>query len=339
MVDTACRKVLELLPTTYRVLHEVDLPGIEAAIDHLVIGPTGIFAIDTRTHAGSVKVKQGTLWHAGHPMKREIEGIRWETRHLAARLDRPIRPVLCFVDTSMSNPVIDLVDMTAVHVDALAGWVLGQSKRLSSGEIELCTQRARVLVHNPQVMGAGAGFVASPQLHQFRPPPLPVKRQPGFFLTVARWLVRLIPVALAVAGVVALAVLLGHRFGGAIENSLLPPSPSSRAATSATTIATGESDRGRPTVIFGCPTVGKGWAATAIPTVSTEDPRGFHLWYRLGTRSWTYWGWFQNGVAAPAPVTGLRTRTSFVVGMDPVKLTNTSKIRDALTFRTPSSTC
>ena len=339
MVDTACRKVLESLPATYRVLHELDLPGREAAVDHLVVGPTGVFAIDARIHAGRVRVKNGTLWRPGHSMKRELDGIRWETRHLAARLDRPIRPVLCFVDTDLASPVIDLIDVTAVHVDALVGWLVGQPRRLSSGEIELCAQRARVLVHDPRAMGAGAGFVASPQLHQFRPPPPPVNRQRGFFLTVARWLVRLIPVALVVAAIVALAVLGVHRFGGTLENSLLPPSPSSRAASSATTTRAGESDRARPTVMFDCPTAGNGWAATAIPTVSRKDPHGFQLWYRLGTGGWTYWGWFQNGVAAPSPVTGLKKSTPFVVGMDAVKLTNTRKIRDTLSFETPSSAC
>ncbi|HEX6207640.1 MAG TPA: nuclease-related domain-containing protein [Actinomycetota bacterium] len=51
-------KALEGLPG-YRVIHDLDIGG--GNVDHLVIGPTGVFAIETKDWQGRFYAKRGRL--------------------------------------------------------------------------------------------------------------------------------------------------------------------------------------------------------------------------------------------------------------------------------------
>jgi hypothetical protein len=40
------------------VLHDCLIPGSRANIDHIAVGPTGIFTIETKNYAGTVRVRR-----------------------------------------------------------------------------------------------------------------------------------------------------------------------------------------------------------------------------------------------------------------------------------------
>ena len=44
-------KRLEKLPSEYKVFHDRKIPSSRANIDHIVVGPTGVFAIETKNVA------------------------------------------------------------------------------------------------------------------------------------------------------------------------------------------------------------------------------------------------------------------------------------------------
>jgi hypothetical protein len=52
---------LSLLSNSYRVIHDVVLPGMRGNIDHIVLGPNGIFVIETKNHRGFISC-QGDAW-------------------------------------------------------------------------------------------------------------------------------------------------------------------------------------------------------------------------------------------------------------------------------------
>ena len=54
--------VLDRMPSSNRVLHSLRSPSAGAAIDHIVVGPCGIFAIDVVRTKGTVKARKDTLW-------------------------------------------------------------------------------------------------------------------------------------------------------------------------------------------------------------------------------------------------------------------------------------
>lgn len=52
---------LSLLNDRYHVIHDVVLPGEKGNIDHIVLGPNGIFVVETKNHKGYITC-QGDWW-------------------------------------------------------------------------------------------------------------------------------------------------------------------------------------------------------------------------------------------------------------------------------------
>ena len=60
---------LNTLPKNYFVYNDVKLPGKGGNIDHIVIGPTGIYVIETKNYSGKYRIKgnQWTYYKNGYP--------------------------------------------------------------------------------------------------------------------------------------------------------------------------------------------------------------------------------------------------------------------------------
>jgi hypothetical protein len=97
-------KLLKALPPTFTVLHAVPVGSGTSDIDHVVIGPTGVFTINTKNHSGQlVWVGGDTLLVNGHRTN-HIRDARYEasraTRLLSSGVgDRvDVTPVIAIVD-------------------------------------------------------------------------------------------------------------------------------------------------------------------------------------------------------------------------------------------------
>jgi hypothetical protein len=49
----------------FTVLHDLRIPGARENIDHLLIGPPGVFVVETKTYEGPVRVRGGELYIKG----------------------------------------------------------------------------------------------------------------------------------------------------------------------------------------------------------------------------------------------------------------------------------
>ena len=83
----------------YQVFHDLAIAGSAANVDHLVIGPTGVFVIDSKRYRGHLHYSAGRLWHSGRPLDRSLATLWWEATQVAETLgfgpDLHIYPVLC----------------------------------------------------------------------------------------------------------------------------------------------------------------------------------------------------------------------------------------------------
>jgi len=53
----------------WAILHDLAVPGSRANIDHLAIGPGGVFVIDSRQYRGRLQLDpSGRLWHGRYPL-------------------------------------------------------------------------------------------------------------------------------------------------------------------------------------------------------------------------------------------------------------------------------
>jgi hypothetical protein len=85
--------ILESLPRRrWVVLHDLALPGSRANVDHLVIGPTGVWVIDTKAYRARITARRRQVLVAGAPMR--TEAVCWEAQVVSRLLGVAARPVI-----------------------------------------------------------------------------------------------------------------------------------------------------------------------------------------------------------------------------------------------------
>lgn len=91
------RQLIKMERAGYRALHSRLIPQSEDHIDHLVIGPAGVFAIDSESWDKNLPVRTKNarqLWHGPFSMKARLEHARWESDRAAEYLSRHAEPGL-----------------------------------------------------------------------------------------------------------------------------------------------------------------------------------------------------------------------------------------------------
>jgi hypothetical protein len=105
------RRLAELCSERVLLLHDRRIPGTRANIDHLAIGPTGVWVIDTKRYAGKVWVEEPLFGRpklriAGRDRSKLIDGLEWQTEQASAAVrisdpEMPVHGALCFVDADL----------------------------------------------------------------------------------------------------------------------------------------------------------------------------------------------------------------------------------------------
>jgi hypothetical protein len=74
----------------WAVLHDLAVPGSQANLDHLVIGPGGVFVIDSKQYRGRLQLDPtGRLWHGRYPLAPALRAVSFEADHAAQVLPDP----------------------------------------------------------------------------------------------------------------------------------------------------------------------------------------------------------------------------------------------------------
>jgi hypothetical protein len=74
----------------WAVLHDLAVPGSRANLDHLVIGPGGVFVIDSKQYRGRLELESsGRLWHGRYPLAPALGAVSFEADRAALVLTDP----------------------------------------------------------------------------------------------------------------------------------------------------------------------------------------------------------------------------------------------------------
>jgi hypothetical protein len=74
----------------WAVLHDLALPGSRANLDHLAIGPGGVFVIDSKHYRGRLQLDpSGRLWHGRYPLAPALGAVSFEADQAALVLTDP----------------------------------------------------------------------------------------------------------------------------------------------------------------------------------------------------------------------------------------------------------
>jgi hypothetical protein len=93
------------------VLHDRRVAGTRGNIDHIVIGPAGLFVVDTKCYRGRIRVWHASdvnydrLYVANKDRSALADNMRWQVEAVNLVLESvqhlmPVTPVLCFVGAS-----------------------------------------------------------------------------------------------------------------------------------------------------------------------------------------------------------------------------------------------
>jgi hypothetical protein len=119
------RQLGKLARAGYRAMHARPIPESEEQIDHLVVGPTGVFAIDSEDWDKHlvVRTKKGTqLWHGPFSKKDRLQHAQWEAQRAAEMLSGEIgKPVSVRPVMAVYGPRIPWDVATIRDVDVFSG--------------------------------------------------------------------------------------------------------------------------------------------------------------------------------------------------------------------------
>jgi len=157
------RRVAEILGTLgqeWVVLHDRLLwPGMtDSNVDHVVVGPGGIFLIDTKNRSGDITVFNGGLFQHtvdadGHKVSRnlqaELRKATWASSEMTKRLGAMVVPVICMAGSREGNlkSVRYVQDVSVVPATLLTAWLRAQAPRMPAAN--LAAWATRVMTEFP----------------------------------------------------------------------------------------------------------------------------------------------------------------------------------------------
>jgi len=119
------RQLAKLGRAGYRAIHGNLIPESQEQIDHLVVGPTGVFAIDSEAWDKHLVVRTKNarqLWHGPFSMKERLEHARWESERASEMLSGVIgSPVTVRPAMAVYGPKIPWDVATIREVDVFSG--------------------------------------------------------------------------------------------------------------------------------------------------------------------------------------------------------------------------
>jgi len=144
------RQLNKLGRAGYRAMHASPIPDSEDQIDHLVVGPAGVFAIDSEDWDKRliVRAKSGKqLWHGPFSKKDRLEHALWEARRAADLLSGEtgtqvaVRPAMAVYGPKVPWDVATIRDVDVFSGPRLRKYLRRRAKNrevrpLSDEEIE-----------------------------------------------------------------------------------------------------------------------------------------------------------------------------------------------------------
>jgi hypothetical protein len=145
------RQLRPLLQHGWVVFHDLAVPESGANADHLVIGPGGIFLVDSKNWHGPLLLgPDGTLWHGSYPVTVTLATIGFEAAAIADALGVPgrnIQPMMVVHGGAIPWGEQYLGGVAVLPARQLAATLLALPPQLSNHQITRLANRALAQLH------------------------------------------------------------------------------------------------------------------------------------------------------------------------------------------------
>lgn len=157
--EIATASLLDRLPARkWVVMHDLRVPGSRANIDHLVIGPNGVWVVDTKTTR--TKVRAG--WRRVRVGSRRLDSgpVRWEGGIVSDRLGFAAHPLIVVHGHGLRRRGGRAGGVRVVPIDGLLRRIRRGRRVLTRGQVAVLAEEAE-RVFRPA--GAGLDPVGAPR--------------------------------------------------------------------------------------------------------------------------------------------------------------------------------
>ena len=106
---------LAFLGSEYAVFNGLRFGGGKQNFDHIIVGPAGVFVVETKNWKGSVEFHDGKLYAGGkEPSRPPLKQVKAAAAELVSYLDDsgcgdlPVHSVLCFLETELPEEIMNV---------------------------------------------------------------------------------------------------------------------------------------------------------------------------------------------------------------------------------------
>jgi hypothetical protein len=177
----------------WAVFHDVRWPGTRRTVDHVVVGPPGVFVIDSKNWSGRIEVRENSFWCRGRRQDRVIGASSEAALGIAGVLGGPasatVRSVLCF---ERDEPVVGwCYDVMLCSTSNLREMLTRRPQMLTPDEITLASIELDLAFRStPPSPPRAERPERTPRIHARRQP-RPSRGEPMASRWLRRWLLRL----------------------------------------------------------------------------------------------------------------------------------------------------
>ena len=343
----AITQYLAELPLAFEVLHDVKLQGTVAKVDHLVIGPGGVYLIEGSNHTGDITAAKGTLWSGRHPLRRTIDTVRREAKRIEDILGTTVVPVLCLAHATLPRPILAISDVVVCDGESLTKVVQELRSPLSADEMRALSaalvplmrpEQPAEQVDPPDVATANRITISTTPLsardtaarpaRQVIPPPNPSRRM-GAVVAVA---------LLACAVAVGVALKLKQRDSGsvAVATSTVAPAVAVTTVPASTLPALAAPAAVKP--YWGCGVPGSGWSVGPIWPGAAAGVASYRFdWQNI--TGWIEWGIMTAPNQALPAIGGFGPGAALSVRVTAVGTDGTNSATTITVLNAPANAC
>lgn len=358
--------LLDELPPTVSLLHELRLNVVNLLVDHLVVSPGGCFVVASHRCHETITVVDGVLWCGDHPLASELERVQQAAVVLTQQLGAPVVPVAVLLGQALP-PGAPLVEAgvlvvapdrlvrtlrTAAHTELDRAW---QVAIVESAATLLTDPTSRVRPDR-RAASRGASLLDGPV------PDVETERAPVGAPTDTATESVTEPVGrrrrLAMVAMSAALALSG--VGGVLAKFLSSSDPASAASTTGSNRQVTESSSAAPlpppttavppmasrvaapSVSFApsCPVSGSGWTLTPLWPGELENLAEYELEVRTLDGSWHRQGSFASpSETAGSALVGQPAGALFAARVSAVMIDGSVSVNSPTLVQVPKVTC
>jgi hypothetical protein len=140
--ERATAELLDHLPRRFAVSHDLAVPGSRRAnIDHLVVGRTGVFVVDSKAYRSRLRFRRGVLWAGEWPVDTGLAA--WEAERVAGLLDVAVVPLVAVHGSGLRRRGVVAGGVRVVPASRLVRTLKRGRRRLRKADIAALAAAAR----------------------------------------------------------------------------------------------------------------------------------------------------------------------------------------------------